>query len=135
MSQENAELFRRIFESANLAEMETILPPLLARDFRIDNTPTAITDKTYQGVAGCLEWREDMSDGFADGARYGVEAILADPDDFVVGRVAIVGTGARSGAPLHLRWTAVMWFRDGKATHAAGYANRRQALESVGLRE
>ena len=38
-------------------------------------------------------------------------------------------------APLRLRWIAVTWFHDGKATRSAGYANRHEALKAVGLEE
>ena len=135
MSQEAVELFRRLMETVNVPEPEAVIAPLVAPNFRIENTATAVTDKTYHGVAGCLEWRNDLPEGFAEGVRFEVEAIITDGDDFVVGRVALVGTGARSGAPLHLRWVTVAWFQDGKATRIVGYANRHQALEAVGLRE
>jgi ketosteroid isomerase-like protein len=108
---------------------------LLGPNFRLENVVTAVTDRTYHGVAGVREWMRETFDGFEEGARYEVEKILADGDDFVVGRVAIVGSGARSGAPLQLRWTNVFWFQGGKATRGAGYATRREALKAVGLGE
>jgi ketosteroid isomerase-like protein len=135
MSQENVEIFRRIIEAANVADPEAILGPLLASSFRIENAPTAVTDNTYHGVQGTVAWRNDLAEGFTQGARFEVEAVLADTEDSVVARLALVGTGAHSGAPLHLRWMAVMWFHDGKATRGVGYASRHEALEAVGLRE
>jgi hypothetical protein len=53
-----------------------------------------VTDKTYYGPAGCLEWLDDMSEAFSEGARYEIEAIIADSDDFVVSRIAFVRSGA-----------------------------------------
>jgi hypothetical protein len=41
-----------------------------------------------------VEWFNDMSEAFAEGARYELEKIIAERDDFVVGRMAFVGTGA-----------------------------------------
>jgi hypothetical protein len=114
---------------------ESVVAPLVAPEFRGENIVTAVTDKTYCGVAGCLEWFNDMSDAFAEGARLEIEAIIADTDDFAVARLAFVGTGARSGALLRLRWISVFWFHDGKATRSAGYANRHEALKAVGLEE
>lgn len=111
----------------------SLFEPLLTPDYRIENIVTAVTDKTYYGASGCLEWLGDMSEAFAAGARYEMEAIIADGDDFVVTRMAFVGTGARSGAPLRLRWITVTWFRDGKVARSAGYANRQEALKAVGL--
>jgi hypothetical protein len=137
VSQENVELFRRIIDAANLppGEVETVLTPLLVPGLRMENATTAVTDKTYYGVAGCLEWRADLAEGFAPGARHEVEEIIADTDDFVVGRQASIGTGARSGAPLHLRWITVMWFEDGRASRTVGYNTRKEALKAVGLAE
>jgi len=135
MPQGNAELFRRLMESANLPDPEPELAALLAPDHVVENATTAVTDKTYYGVAGCVEWKDDMRDGFAEGARCVVEEIYAETDDAVVGRTAWLGTGARSGAPLELRWVTVTWFRDGKATRTVGYTSRREALGAVGLPE
>lgn len=137
MSQDNIELFRRIIDAANLptSEIEGVLAPLLVPGLRMDNATTAVTDKTYYGVEGCLQWRADLAEGFAPGVRFEVEEILADGDDFVVGRQALIGTGASSGAPLRLRWVTVMWFEDGKASRTVGYNARREALKAVGLAE
>jgi ketosteroid isomerase-like protein len=134
MSRQNAEIFRGMTEAVNVPEPnEATITPFIAPDFRIQNVVTAVTDKTYHGAAGCLEWWRDLSDTFAAGARYEVEAIIAETDDLVVGRVAIAATGARSGAPLRLRWINVTWFEDGKATRSVGYANRHEALKAVRL--
>ena len=70
-----------------------------------------------------------------EGARYEIEEILADGEGFVVARVRLVGHGARSGAPVALRWVAVAWIHDGKMTRSAGYLGRREALEAGGLEE
>jgi hypothetical protein len=72
-------------------------------------------------------------DGLDADAHFGIEEILADGDDFVVGRVHIVGQGARSGVPMDPRWVAVTWFHDGKMTRGAGYLHCREALKAVGL--
>jgi ketosteroid isomerase-like protein len=130
MSHENVEIFRRTVEAINARDVSEAL---MAPDFRIENVVTAVTDKTYYGAAGTLEWLNDMSDAFGEGARYEVEEIIADGEDFVVGRVVFVGSGARSGAPLRLSWVSTYWFREGKITLIVGYATRREALEAVGL--
>jgi hypothetical protein len=133
VSQENVELYRRAIDDMNTTEgvPETLLTP----DFCIENIITAVTDKTYYGASGCREWVKDLSDAFAPGPRLEVEKIIVDRDDYVVGRNAFVGTGARSGAPLRLRWISVLWFDRGKATRAAGYATRSEALKALGLEE
>jgi hypothetical protein len=136
VSQDNLELLRRVTEIFNVARLdESSVAPMLAPGFRIDNIVTAVTDKTYLGAAGYIEWYDDIADAFAEGMRCEIEAIIADRDDFVVARLAFVGTGARSGAPLRLPWIGVAWFQDGKLARCAGYANRHEALKGVGLEE
>jgi ketosteroid isomerase-like protein len=98
-----------------------------------ENTSTAVTDKTYRGAEGVREWIADFFEAFDQDVRYEIEEIVADGDDFVVSVVRFVGRGARSGAPLVLRWVGVTSFDNGKMTRAVGYLSRRQALEAVGL--
>lgn len=101
----------------------------------MENTATAVTDKTYRGAAGVREWISDFFDAFDEGAHHEIEEIVADGDDFVVSVVRIVGRGARSGAPLTLRWVNVTWFHQDKMVRAVGYLSRREALKAVGLEE
>ena len=69
------------------------------------------------------------------GARFESEKIIADGDDFVVGRVALTGSGSASGAPLHLRFISVVWLDAGRVVRTQGYASRPEALKAVGLEE
>jgi ketosteroid isomerase-like protein len=101
----------------------------------MENTTTAVTDKTYVGAEGVREWIKDMFEAFDDESRYETEEIVADGENFVVARNRIVGHGARSGAPVTLRWASVVWFRGGKMTRTAGYLRRQEALKAVGLVE
>jgi ketosteroid isomerase-like protein len=132
MSELNIELHRRGAEAANAREVPE---EILASDFRLENRVTAVTDNTYHGASGWREWMSDLFDVFAEGARYGIEEVLAAGEDFVVATFCIDGRGARSGMPLAFRWASVTWFRDGKATRAVGYATRAEALAAVGLDE
>jgi ketosteroid isomerase-like protein len=134
MSRENIELHERGIEALNACVLsDELAEETLAPGFRIENAATAITDKTYYGAEGVREWVRDIFEGFDEDARYELEEILADGDDFVVARVRLVGHGARSGAPVELRWVAATWYEDGKATRSAGYLRRSEALEAVGL--
>jgi ketosteroid isomerase-like protein len=134
MSRENIELHERGIEALNARVLsDELAAETLAPGFRIENAATAITDKTYYGAEGVREWVRDIFEGFDEDARYELEEILADGDDFVVARVRLVGHGARSGAPVELRWVAATWYEDGKATRSAGYLRRSEALEAVGL--
>lgn len=131
MSQENVELAYRYGAALNAREVPE---GLLAPGFVMVNASTAVTDKTYHGASGVIEWTEDMFDAFDARARFEIEEVLADGEDFVVTMNRIAGSGWRSGAPLVLRWPAVFWCRDGKLARVVGYLRRREAFEAVGLR-
>jgi ketosteroid isomerase-like protein len=107
---------------------------MLAPGFHIDNIVTAISEKTYRGASGAREWFEDTFDGIEE-ARFQLEQVIADGDDFVVGRTTLSGVGARSGARLSLAWISVVWLADGKVARTTGYGNRHEALKAVGLEE
>jgi ketosteroid isomerase-like protein len=129
MSEENLEILRRLVDGINA---DAIPPELVAPDFKLTNATTAVTDATYHGYEGGLQWRRDLFD-VVDDARYEIDEILAEGPDYVVVYNRIVGRGASSGAPVELRWSSVFWFRDCKVTRVAGYQRRREALKAVGL--
>jgi ketosteroid isomerase-like protein len=132
MSQENVKVVHRYAAALNAREVPE---GLLAPDFVMVNATTAVTDKTYRGRAGVLEWTTDVFEAFDADARLEISRVVADENDYVVATVRIDGAGARSGAPLAMRWAAVFWCRGGKLTRVVGYLGRREALEAVGLAE
>ena len=107
---------------------DALAEELLAPGFRMENTSTAVTDNTYVGAEGVREWIRDMFEAFDEDSRYETEEILDEGEDFVVARNRVVGHGARSGAPVTLRWVSVIWFHDGKMTRTAGYLVAAAAL-------
>jgi ketosteroid isomerase-like protein len=107
---------------------------LLAPEFTIENVSTAVTDRTYRGPEGFRQWIGDFFDVLDADARFKAEPV-ATGDDYVVGKLSIVGRGSVSGAPVDLRYYGVMWIRDGRITRAVGYSTRREALAAVGLSE
>jgi ketosteroid isomerase-like protein len=136
MSQDIIELHEQGVAALNRRDpSDALIAETVAPGYRIENAATALTDKTYVGAEGVREWIRDMFDGLDEHARYETEEILADGDDFVVARVRLVGRGARSGAPVELRWATVTWYQGGKATRSAGYLRGREALKAVGLKE
>jgi hypothetical protein len=128
MSQRNIELHDRLVEAVNAREVPE---DLLAPGFRMENRVSAVTDYAYHGTVGWSNWVDDVLEVFADGARYEAEEIVEAGDDFVVAILRFVGVGARLDTPIVFRWVGVTWFRNGKATHAVGYPNRREALEAA----
>jgi ketosteroid isomerase-like protein len=93
-----------------------------------------VTDATYFGYQGALQWRRDLFDVIDDG-RFVVADVLASGPDCVVIANRLVGRGSTSGVPVELPWVSVLRFRDGKLAHGAGYRTRREALEALGRRE
>ena len=131
MSRENLEIVRRLVDAINAG---AIPRDLFTRDFEIRNAVTAVTDATYIGHDGALQWRRDLFDG-VDDARFVLDEVLATEADYVVIANSLVGHGSSSGAPVELRWATVLWFRDNKICRTVGYNRRRRALEAVGLAE
>ena len=130
MSQENVDLAYRYGTALNTREVPE---GLLAPGFVMVNASTAVTDKTYYGASGVVEWTSDMFEAFDAQARFEIEEVLADGEDFVVTMNQIAGSGSHSGAPLVLRWPAVFWCQDGRLVRVVGYLRRREALKAVGL--
>lgn len=104
---------------------------LLAPGFAMKNCASAVADYTYRGAAGWRDWMNDTFEEFSDTAHVKIEQIVAATDELVVASFCIDGSSARLGTPLSFRWTGVTWFREGRATRAAGYSTRREALEAV----
>jgi ketosteroid isomerase-like protein len=127
MSPEREELLRRLLDLINAGGDPS---ELITEDFELRNATTAVTDATYVGAAAALQWREDMVD-VVEGARYQIDDVLDEGDDYVVVANSLVGHGVGSGVPVDLRWTSVFWIRDGKFARAAGFNTRREALEAA----
>jgi ketosteroid isomerase-like protein len=132
VSQETVNVARR-FEA--VLQTGDALDALLTPDFVMVNAATGVTDDTYEGARGIAQWKNDIFEAFDAVARFELEQIVADGDDFVATMNRIEGCGARSGAPLVFRWAAVLWIRDGKLARVVGYLRRREALKAVGLQE
>ena len=93
MSRENVALAYRYGEALNAREVPD---GLLAPDFVMVNAETAVTDKSYEGASGVIEWTRDIFEAFDATARFEIEQVVADSDEFVVTLNRIAGVGARS---------------------------------------
>jgi ketosteroid isomerase-like protein len=130
MSQENIDLSYRYGVALNAREVPE---GLLGPGFVMVNASTAVTDGTYHGAAGVIQWTRDLFETLEADSRFLIERIEVDEDDFVVATVGIDGTGARSGMPVRFRWSAVFWCSAGKLTRVVGYLQLSEALKAVGL--
>jgi ketosteroid isomerase-like protein len=129
VSEEHVEIVRRLAESIDTGDVPR---EIVTEDFELKNATTAVTDATYHGYEGALQWRQDFFD-VVDDAHYEIDEVLAARDDYVVITNHLAGRGSLSGAPVDLRWVSVFWFREGKIARCAGFNSRRAALEAVGL--
>ena len=107
MSQENIDLAYR-YEAALNAR--AVPEGLLAPGFVMVNASTAVTDKSYHGASGVVEWTTDMFEAWDTEARFEIEQVLVDGEDFVVTMNHIDGSGgAGCAAPLLPRPPAFFW--------------------------
>jgi hypothetical protein len=132
MSQENVELVYRYGEALNAREVPD---GLLAPGFVMVNAATAVTDGTFHGADGVLEWTRDILDLVEEDLPFFIEEIVAHQDDFVVATVGIEGTTERSKMAITFRWAAAFWCRDGRLERVVGFLQLREALKAVGLEE
>ncbi len=132
MSQENVELVYRYGEALNAREVPD---GLLAPGFVMVNAETAVTDGTFEGAAGVIEWTRDILDFVEEAEPFFIERIEAHQDDFVVATVGIEGTGELSKMAIALRWAAAFWCSNGQLTRVVGYLQLSEALKAVGLEE
>ena len=91
MSQDTVKLAYGYREALNAREVPD---GLLAPDFVMVNAETEVTEKTYAGVSGVVEWTQDIFEAFDATARFEIEHVVADGDEFVVTLNRIVGVGA-----------------------------------------
>ena len=127
-SQRNIELQGRAVAALNAREVPA---DLLAPGFFLNNCASAVADYTYRGAGGWRDWMNDTFEEFSESAQMRIEQIIAATEEFVIASFCIDGASARLGTPLAFRWTGVTWFHNGRATRAAGYSTRREALEAV----
>jgi hypothetical protein len=108
---------------------------LLAPGFVMVNAETAVTEGSFAGAEGVIDWTRDILDFLEEDKPFFIERIAAHQDDVVVATVGIAGTAERSRLPVSFRWAAAFWCSDGRLTRVVGYLQLREALKAVGLQE
>jgi len=132
MSQENIDLVYRYGDALNAREVPD---GLLAPGFVMVNAVTAVTDGSFHGAEGVVDWTRDILGLVEEERPFFVEQIEVDEDDFVVATVGIKGTAERSRVPVAFRWAAAFWCSEGRLTRVVGYLQLSEALKAVGLEE
>jgi ketosteroid isomerase-like protein len=133
MSQENVDIVRRVIDAWNRNQQETAIR-YLEPDVILDATQRRINPKTYTGVEGMRAMLADRDEVW--------EEFRLEPDEFVDGGDWIVvigrwvGKGKGSGIEVQQPVAHAFRLRDGRIVRAElSYADRRAALEAVGLRK
>jgi ketosteroid isomerase-like protein len=129
MSQENIEIARR-----RACLQRTGYGPLSGPDGPEIEFRSVFERKTYRGLAGMVQWTEDL-DATIDELHSEDDRFLEAGEDRIVYLYRIVGTGTGSGVPVS-REFAILWrLRDGKLFKGEVYLDQTLALEAAGLSE
>jgi ketosteroid isomerase-like protein len=132
MSEENAEVVRRVFEHWEAGDFRGARAmfddELVTR--RLAPLPDPSTWRGHEGLRDALAgWLEIFGEFSVKAEEF------IDAGEYIVVRVLEEGRGTGSGTPV----AGVFWFvyglRDRKIVTLDWYTERRQALEAVGLRE
>jgi ketosteroid isomerase-like protein len=130
MSEENVEIVRQAVDAFNSRDRERLLALM---DPEIEFT-SVFERKTYRGLAGMVQYREDI-DATLEEFHTEDDRLLDAGKEGVVYLYRIVGRGTGSGVPVS-RENAILWhLRDGKLLKGEVYLDQSQALEAAGLPE
>jgi ketosteroid isomerase-like protein len=132
MSQENAELVRRVFENPPVEETdETELRSIFHPDVEFLPQRSG-TEGAYRGVAGIERFRADTEQVFE---KFEVHYELLDLGERILawGRVDV--RARESGIEVDVPMGGVFEFRDGKIVRWEDFGSKEKALEAVGLAE
>jgi hypothetical protein len=132
LSPQNADLVYRYGAALNA---RAVPDGLLAPGFVMENAVTAVTDGSFRGAEGVIDWTRDILDLVEEEKPFFVERIEVDEQDFVVATVGIEGTARQSRVPVAFRWAAAFWCSEGRLTRVVGYLQLGEALKAVGLPE
>lgn len=140
MSQENVEIVRRVYDAAARRDAATVLAlydPEVELDTSLDNSPLQLVGLgggVYRGHEGLRSFFREWHEAW-ERIEYDFEELIDAPGERVISVVTRRGRGRASGAeveqPLALVWT----IRNEKVVRVVWFPSRKEALESVGLRE
>jgi len=129
MSEENAEILRRGFESFNrTGELDL---ELFATDAVWDNSQGIIDPGVYRGREGIGEYVVALGEIW-NSQRVEPEELIPVDDDRVIIPQKIISTG-RDGIEVVARTTSIFTLRDGKVVHIKTFQTKDEALEAGGL--
>jgi ketosteroid isomerase-like protein len=132
MSQQNVGAMRAAIEAFNRRDGKAF-DALLAADAEIVPVRAALEGTIFSGPDAAVHYCAAVDESW-DNLRWEVEEIR-DGASWVLALGHIRGGGRETGAVIDARAGWVARFRDGFVTSFQTYADRRKALEAVGLSE
>jgi ketosteroid isomerase-like protein len=138
MSRKNLEIARAGAEAAAAASAGkpdiAALNRLFDREHEFMSALTGVEGRSYRGLEGYAQYREDMADAWQEW-RMDVEEWIAAGPDTVVGIMRFEGRGRVSGAPVERRAGLVVTLLNGRIWRSRTYLDASDAFEATGLSE
>ena len=132
MSQENVEVVDRAIAAVNARDIAAYLA-CCTQDIEL-HTPVVAVAGVYEGAAGIRRFFADVEDAAPD-FRLDLERVRAIGADQVLAFLEITASGRASGLPTGTSTANVYELANGKIRRIRIFADRREALEAVGLSE
>jgi ketosteroid isomerase-like protein len=132
MSKENVEIVERAVAAVNTRDVEAYLA-CCTEDIEL-HTPVVAVAGVYEGPAGIRRFFSDVEDAAPD-FRLNLESVRPVSGDRLLAFLNVTATGRASGLPAGTPTANVYEFADGKIRRIRIFADRREALEAVGLSE
>ena len=129
MSQENAEVVRKLYESTGSEFFELLDPHVV-----FINYASAPETRPYVGYDGVREWAAGFRATIGDYETHVTEIIDAGGDQ-VVADARVTGAGTTSGVPFERKVATLFTLLNGRIVRAQGFETRVEALEVAGLSE
>ena len=134
MSEEHADLARRLMDASNRHDVDALLA-LLSPDVVWEENPEFPGGRdVYRGRAEVREWAEEILDVW-EGSHVELEEITQLSDDRVLMEAVISARGRGAGVPVELRFWAILWFAEGKIARREVFWAKEKALEAAGVSE
>jgi len=132
MSEQNAEIVRRIYGLLNRGDAEGVIE-LCDDDFLMDMTERVFNPDIYRGHDGIRRFYDGVRDAWAS-YQWDVEETRIT-DDTVVAMLHCEGQSREGGPGVDWRVAWLWKLRRGRAVSVRFYRHRAEALKAAGLQE
>ncbi len=132
MSEQNAEIVRRIYGLLNRGDAEGVIE-LCDDDFLMDMSERVFNPDTYTGHDGIRRFYDGVRDAWAS-YQWDVEETRIT-DDTVVAMLHCEGQSREGGPGVDWRVAWLWKLRRGRAVSVRFYRHRAEALKAAGLQE